>query len=268
MTVPKFLLHDYRTKIAGRPIAPLPGRTPPLDIGGSKAGEWLAVSFQALFRRGFRRWPPPMPSDTPRKWSAISAASIPTPPARSIFIRRWSCWWPRSCRPSVPTSGSTRSPRRCFASTPRAADYARAPLAELEHDIQSTGFFRNKAKNIQAACRVLVERYRGQVPADDRVAGGAARHGTEDGQRGPRHGLWNRLGNRGGHSRRAGQPPPGPDAGKGPRQDRAGPDGVDSPPGVGGLQPPHDPARPALVHGAETRSATAARCGPSRRRSA
>jgi endonuclease-3 len=47
-----------------------------------------------------------------------------------------------------------------------AADYARAPLAELEKDIQSTGFFRNKAKNIQAACRILAEQHDGQVPRD------------------------------------------------------------------------------------------------------
>ena len=45
-----------------------------------------------------------------------------------------------------------------------AADYAQAPLAALEQDIQSTGFFRNKAKNIQACCRKLVELHRGEVP--------------------------------------------------------------------------------------------------------
>ena len=45
-----------------------------------------------------------------------------------------------------------------------AADYANASLADLERDIQSTGFFRNKAKNIQACCRKLVERHGGQVP--------------------------------------------------------------------------------------------------------
>jgi endonuclease III len=45
-----------------------------------------------------------------------------------------------------------------------ATDYANAPLAELEQAIKSTGFFRNKAKNIQAACRKLVERYGGRVP--------------------------------------------------------------------------------------------------------
>src|SRR5262245_49891038 len=38
------------------------------------------------------------------------------------------------------------------------ADYANAPLAELEAAIKSTGFFRNKAKNIQACCRKLLER--------------------------------------------------------------------------------------------------------------
>jgi endonuclease-3 len=45
-----------------------------------------------------------------------------------------------------------------------AADYANAPLAELEREIQSTGFFRNKAKNIQACCRKLVELHGGEVP--------------------------------------------------------------------------------------------------------
>ena len=45
-----------------------------------------------------------------------------------------------------------------------AADYANAPLAELEQAIKTTGFFRNKAKNIQACCRKLVEHHGGKVP--------------------------------------------------------------------------------------------------------
>lgn len=45
-----------------------------------------------------------------------------------------------------------------------AADYADAPLAELESVIKTTGFFRNKAKNIQACCRALVEKHGGEVP--------------------------------------------------------------------------------------------------------
>jgi endonuclease-3 len=45
-----------------------------------------------------------------------------------------------------------------------AEDYARAPAAELERDIHSTGFFRNKARSIQGACRLIAEKYKGRVP--------------------------------------------------------------------------------------------------------
>jgi endonuclease-3 len=45
-----------------------------------------------------------------------------------------------------------------------AADYANAPLAELEQAVKTTGFFRNKAKNIRACCRKLVVRHGGRVP--------------------------------------------------------------------------------------------------------
>ena len=51
-----------------------------------------------------------------------------------------------------------------FKKYPSAADYAKAPLAVLEQAVKSTGFFRNKAKNIQACCRKLVEHHRGEVP--------------------------------------------------------------------------------------------------------
>ena len=45
-----------------------------------------------------------------------------------------------------------------------AADFAVAPLADLEEAVKTTGFFRNKAKNIQACCRQLVEQHGGEVP--------------------------------------------------------------------------------------------------------
>ncbi len=51
-----------------------------------------------------------------------------------------------------------------FAIYTNAADFAAAMPAELENAIRSTGFFRNKARNIQACCRQLVELYDGQVP--------------------------------------------------------------------------------------------------------
>jgi endonuclease-3 len=43
-------------------------------------------------------------------------------------------------------------------------DYLGVLQEELEHDIHSTGFFRNKAKNIQAACKKIVEEFNGEVP--------------------------------------------------------------------------------------------------------
>lgn len=47
-----------------------------------------------------------------------------------------------------------------------AADYAQAPREELEQAIQSTGFYRNKAKSIQGCCRALAQQYGGRVPRD------------------------------------------------------------------------------------------------------
>jgi endonuclease III len=45
-----------------------------------------------------------------------------------------------------------------------AEDYANANPAELEQDIKQTGFYRNKAKHIREAARLIVERYGGEVP--------------------------------------------------------------------------------------------------------
>jgi endonuclease-3 len=43
-------------------------------------------------------------------------------------------------------------------------DYLNVAQEELEKDIHSTGFFRNKAKNIQAACKRLIEVYNSEIP--------------------------------------------------------------------------------------------------------
>ncbi|SRR5579871_2658463 len=51
-----------------------------------------------------------------------------------------------------------------FARYPDAKALAEADQAELEKMILSTGFFRNKAKNIIACCRQLVELHDGEVP--------------------------------------------------------------------------------------------------------
>ena len=46
----------------------------------------------------------------------------------------------------------------------KAADYARVPQETLEKEIQSTGFFRNKAKSLRGMAQALVERHGGKVP--------------------------------------------------------------------------------------------------------
>jgi endonuclease-3 len=43
-------------------------------------------------------------------------------------------------------------------------DWADADLKEIESDIRSTGFFRNKAVNVKGACAKIVEQFHGRVP--------------------------------------------------------------------------------------------------------
>lgn len=51
-----------------------------------------------------------------------------------------------------------------FQKYPDVYAFAHAEELELQEDIRSTGFFRNKAKNIIGCCRMLMEEYNGQVP--------------------------------------------------------------------------------------------------------
>jgi uracil-DNA glycosylase len=51
-----------------------------------------------------------------------------------------------------------------FAKYPDATAFADADVSELEEAVRPTGFYRNKAKAIQGACRALVERFGGEVP--------------------------------------------------------------------------------------------------------
>jgi endonuclease-3 len=53
-----------------------------------------------------------------------------------------------------------------FAKYRSAEAYAAADPRDLETLIQSTGFFRAKAKSIQAACRIIIEDHGGDVPRD------------------------------------------------------------------------------------------------------
>ena len=51
-----------------------------------------------------------------------------------------------------------------FARFPDALNMANADLEEIEKLVKSTGFYRNKAKNIQGACRKIINDFGGEIP--------------------------------------------------------------------------------------------------------
>lgn len=51
-----------------------------------------------------------------------------------------------------------------FKKYKKPLDYAKTPIEQLEEDIHSTGFFRNKAKSIKNSSQMIVDNYKGRVP--------------------------------------------------------------------------------------------------------
>lgn len=60
-------------------------------------------------------------------------------------------------RVNIVTAGLFRKYRK-------PADYLKVPAVELQQDVRTTGFFRNKTKSIQGACKVLIEEFKNEVP--------------------------------------------------------------------------------------------------------
>ncbi len=56
--------------------------------------------------------------------------------------------------------------KKLFEKYKTPEDYLSVPLEELQNDIRSIGLYRNKAKNIQSLCRLLLDEYAGEVPVD------------------------------------------------------------------------------------------------------
>lgn len=53
-----------------------------------------------------------------------------------------------------------------FAKYQTPQDYLNVSIEELQNDIRSIGLFRNKAKNIQALSRLVIEQFNGEIPAN------------------------------------------------------------------------------------------------------
>jgi endonuclease III len=111
-----------------------------------------------------------MPADNPKKHAAKIARLL----AKHYPDARCSLDFPSPLELLVATILSAQCTdvrvnlvtKTLFKKYPTAAHYAKASQSELERDIQSTGFFRNKAKNIRACCQTLLEKHDGQVPKD------------------------------------------------------------------------------------------------------
>ena len=55
---------------------------------------------------------------------------------------------------------------KLFKKYKKVKDYSNANLHEFEKDVYSTGFYRNKAKNIIKTCQIIEKEYKGRVPDD------------------------------------------------------------------------------------------------------
>ena len=55
---------------------------------------------------------------------------------------------------------------KLYAKYTSLEDFANADIEELQADIRSTGFYKNKAKNIKASAGILLDEYGGEVPSD------------------------------------------------------------------------------------------------------
>ena len=56
--------------------------------------------------------------------------------------------------------------RDLFEQCPTPFELAATPVKEIENIVQSTGFYRNKAKNLKACAQALVDKHDGEVPRD------------------------------------------------------------------------------------------------------
>ena len=195
------------------------------------------------------------------------ASTTPTPPARSIFKRPWSCSWPRFFRPSAPTSASTRSRRHCSARIPRRPITPGRRWRSWNATSKAPASFATRRRTSRPAAALCCEHTTARCPQEiEKLVElpGVGRK-TANVVLGTAFGIAVGRGCR--HARCPDQPATGADAAEGPREDRTRPDGTASAERVDRLESPHDPSRPRVLHGAGPRCDDA-RCESSVRGSA
>ncbi len=71
---------------------------------------------------------------------------------------------PEDDNKKITASLASLSPRNDNAEVREIVNFAEVPITELEQDIRSTGFYHNKAKNIQATAKMILEKFHGEIP--------------------------------------------------------------------------------------------------------
>ena len=117
--------------------------------------------------------PPPRPEAKPtiprlptafRRFCSGSTLSIPTSPAPCTTKAHGSCWSRPSSPRSPPTCGVNLVTPEIFKKYPTVQDFAALEPEQLQPDVHSTGFFRNKSKSVVGAAKKIVSDFGGQVP--------------------------------------------------------------------------------------------------------
>ena len=136
-----------------------------------------------IFDRLSKRYPAPKPAlDYTNPWELLVATALSAQctdervnKVTPVFFERW----------------------------PEIKDAADADVAEIEDVVRSTGFFRNKAKNIKAAAQRIMSEYQWRGASDHGRTDHARRRGSQDREHRPGQRLRRERGHRRGHAREA-----------------------------------------------------------------
>lgn len=102
------------------------------------------------------------------RWNKIRPILMKTYPTPKIGLEGWKD--PMELAISTILSAQCTDARvnmvtqKLFKKYTKAQDYLRVPAKELENDIHSTGFYKNKTKNIRGFCEKLIHEHHGKVP--------------------------------------------------------------------------------------------------------
>lgn len=96
--------------------------------------------------------------------SAVLAELYPQARISLDFATPWQCLVATILSAQCTDERVNRTTPELFRRLPDVSAMAEAPLGEIQQLIQSTGFFRQKSRALQAAARTILERFGGEVP--------------------------------------------------------------------------------------------------------